>query len=156
MRITSKALDRVMKSVVEVDIQAPCEDVAALFADPANIPKWMLDLERYEPVEGVPGTQGSSYRMVPKTGDMVFVATVLSRSLPDQVILRLDGKNVVVLVTDRFIATSRRATKMVSEEEFRFTTLFSWLFGFVAQHSIRKAHRQHMESFKQFAEKQLS
>jgi hypothetical protein len=145
-----------MKSIVELDIQASCEEVAALFSDPANIPKWMHDLERYEPIEGMPGMPGSSYRMVPKTGDMVFVATVLSRSLPDQVILRLDGKNVVVLVTDRFIATSPQATKMVSEEEFRFTTPFSWLFGFVAQHSIRKAHRQHMESFKAFAEKHHS
>ena len=141
-----------MKSIVELDIQAPCEEVAALFADPANLPKWMRDLARYEPVQGMQGTPGSSYRMVPRTGDMVFVATVLSQRLPDQVILRLDGKNIVVLVTDRFIATSPRSTRMVSEEEFRFTTLFSWLFGFVAQHSIRKAHRQHIESFKAFAE----
>jgi uncharacterized protein YndB with AHSA1/START domain len=143
-----------MKSLVELDIQAPCDEVAALFADPANLPKWMHDLERYEPIQGMQGTPGSRYRMVPKSGDMVFVATVLSRSLPEQVILRLDGKNIVVLVTDRFIATSPGSTRMVSEEEFRFTTLFSWLFGFVAQHSIRKAHRQHIESFKQFAEQE--
>ena len=143
-----------MKSTVELDIQAPREEVAALSADPANITKWMHDLERYEPIQGTPGMPGSTYRMVPKTGNMVFVATVLSRNLPDQVLLRLDGKNVVVLVTDWFIATSPRATRMVSEEEFQFTTLFSRLFGLVAQQSIRKAHRQHMESFKAFAEQQ--
>jgi len=142
-----------MKSVVELDIQAPCEAVAALFADPANTPEWMHDIKRCEPIEGRMGMPDSRYRMVPKTGDMEFVATVLSRTLPDQVILRLDGKNIVVLVTDRFIATSPRTTRLVSEEDFRFTTPFSWISGFFAQSSIRKAHRQHIESFKEFAEK---
>jgi hypothetical protein len=142
-----------MKSVVELDIQAPRDEVAALFADPTNLSHWMHDLERYEPIQGPPGKPGSTYRMVQKDHDMAFVATVLSRSLPDQVDLRLDGKNTVVMITDRFIATAPRATKMVSEEEFRFTTPFSRIFGFFAQSSIRKAHRQHIESFKEFAEK---
>ena len=93
--------------------------------------------------------------MVPKTGDMVFVATVLSRNLSDEMRLRLDGKRVIVLVTDQFRATAPAVTKMLSVEEFRFKSVFGRLFGFIAQRSIRNAHRTHMESFKQFAEQQL-
>jgi hypothetical protein len=143
-----------MKSVVEFDIQAPRDKVAALFADPANNPKWMHDLDRCEPIAGSPGMPGSTYRMVPKKGDMVFVATVLSRDLPEEVRLRLDGKDVVVSITDRFRAPSPEVTTMRSEEEFRFKSMFRRVVGFVAQRSIRNAHRRHMESFKHFAEQQ--
>jgi uncharacterized protein YndB with AHSA1/START domain len=114
-----------MRSVVEFDIRAPRHRVAALFADPANNPKWMHDLDRCEPIEGSPGMPGSTYRMVPKTGDMFFVATVLARELPNEVRLRLDGKGVVVSITDRFREMSPDVTTMISEEEFRFTGLLS-------------------------------
>jgi len=141
-----------MKSVVELDIDGPRERIAALFADPANNPRWMHELARCEPLSGSLGTTGSTYRMVPKAGDMVFVATIVSRNLPDEVRLRLDGKNVIVSITDRFSVTSGGATRLRSVEEFQFTSLFGRLFGFLAQRSIRRAHRNHMESFKEFAE----
>lgn len=144
-----------MKSVVELEIQAPRDHVAELFADPANNPKWMHDLDRCEPISGSPGTPGSTYRMVPKKGDMVFVATVLSRDLPEEVRLQLDGKGMVVSVTDRFRTTGPGVTTMLSVEEFRFRRMFGRVFGIVAQRSIRKAHRTHMECFKDFAEQQL-
>jgi hypothetical protein len=142
-----------MKSVVELDIDGRREKIAALFADPANNPRWMDELARCEPLSGSLGTTGSTYRMVPKTGDMVFVATIVSRNLPDEVRLRLDGKNVIVSITDRFSVTSAGATRLRSVEEFQFTSLFGRLFGFLAQRSIRRAHRKHIESFKEFAER---
>ena len=144
-----------MKSVVKLDIQAPRDQVALLFADPANNPKWMHDLDRCEPIAGSVGMPGSTYRMVPKKGNMVFVATVLSRNLPEEVRLLLERKDVVVSITDRFRAISQGVTVMVSEEDFRFKSMFSRVFGFVAQSSIRNAHRRHMESFKHFAEQQV-
>jgi len=122
-----------MKSVVKLDIQAPRDAVALLFADLANNPKWMHDLDRCEPMAGTVGMPGSTYRMVPKKGDMVFVATVLSRDLPEKVKLLLDGRNLVVSITDRFRATSQGVTTMLSEEDFRFKGMFSRVFGFVAQ-----------------------
>jgi hypothetical protein len=113
----------------------------------------MNDLARCEPISGSFGTTGSTYRMVPKTGDMVFVATVVSRNLPDEVKLRLDGKNVVVSITDRFSLSPSGTTRLRSVEEFRFPSVLGRLFGFLAQRSIRKAHRSHMAAFKQFAER---
>jgi len=73
-----------MTSVVEIDIAAPRARVADLFFDPANNPKWMSDIERCEPVNGTLGMPGSTYRLVPKSGNRVFVATVLSKDLPDE------------------------------------------------------------------------
>ena len=44
-----------MRSVVDLNIQAPRDPVAALFADPMNSPKWMDDIDRCEPISGTPG-----------------------------------------------------------------------------------------------------
>src|SRR5947208_13938392 len=57
-----------MKSIVEVEINAPRSDVVALLADPANMPQWMDDLARIEPISGEPGMPGSVLRMVGKPG----------------------------------------------------------------------------------------
>ena len=140
-----------MTSVVEVDIDRSQADVAALLADPRNNTKWMDDLARVEPINGELGTPGSTYRMVPREGSMLFVATVVDRD-PDRLRLRLDASNVVASVTATLIATAPGRTRLVSEEVFRFKGLFNTLFGFVAQGSIRKVHRRHIEAFKHFAE----
>jgi hypothetical protein len=55
-------------------------------------------------------------------------------------------------VNVRFVALSSERTRLISEEVFRFKGLFNKVFGFLAQRSIKKAHRRHMEAFKRFAE----
>ena len=141
-----------MRSVIELEINVPRAKLAELFADPRNNTEWMDDIERYEPLSGAPGMPGSTYRLVPKTGDMVFTATVIARDLPHESGLRLEASNVVVSVTDQFVALSPGKTRLISEEVFSFKGLFNKLFGFLAQGSIKKAHRRHMEAFKRFAE----
>lgn len=144
-----------MKSVVELDIAAPRARVADLFADPANNPKWMDDIDRCEPLTGTLGAPGSTYRLVPKSGSRVFVATIVSKDLPDELRLRLDESSVVVSILDRFLATSATETRLVSEEEFEFKGILHSLLGLLAQSAIRKAHRRHMIAFKKFAERQV-
>jgi hypothetical protein len=144
-----------MKSVVELDIELQQAKVAELFADPMNNPKWMEDIDRIEPLNGKPGEPGSVYRLVPKKeGDLEFVATVVSRDLPTQVRLSLETPSVSVSVTDKFISLSDQVTMLISEETFKFQGLFHKVFGFFPRAAIKRAHRQHMESFKRFAESQ--
>ena len=142
-----------MKSTVELDIDLPQVRLAGLFADPANSTKWMDDLERYEPVSGQPGSPGSTYRLVPKKGDMVFLATVISNDLPHESRLRLDGSNVLVSITVRYVALSPQKARLISEEVFTFKGLLGRIMGFVARPAIRRAHRRHMEAFRRFAER---
>ena len=142
-----------MKSVVELEINVPQTKAAELFADPENSLKWMDDLEKYEPISGPTGMPGSKYRLVPKTGNMVFVATVMARDLPDEVRLILEASNVVVSVNDRFVALSAETTRLVSEEVFSFKGMFNKIFGFFAGRKIKEAHRRHMEAFKRFTER---
>lgn len=140
------------KSVVEVEIGVPRDRVVELFTRPELIPEWMDDVARYEPVSGEPGTPGSQYRLVPRSGSMEFVATVLELNLPGEVRMRLDGSSATVLVTARFSALPSCRTRLVSEETFWFAGLFGTLFGPLALGVIRDAHHRHMEAFRRFAE----
>jgi uncharacterized membrane protein len=141
-----------MKSIVEVEINKPRQEVATLFADPSNNPKWMKDLKRYEPVIGDRGKPGSQYRLIPKKGNVVFLATVLSRK-PDELRLNLEASNVNVSVTGKLEALSPEKTKLISEEVFTFKGLFNSILGLFAGKSIKSVHRRHIEDFKQFAER---
>src|SRR5512138_157649 len=87
-----------MRSVVELDIEAPPDRVEALFARPELIPGWMDDVARYEPMIGEPGTPGSQYRLVPKSGGMEFVATVLAPTHPHELRLLMEGSSATVSV----------------------------------------------------------
>lgn len=141
-----------MKSVVHVEINAPHSEVAVLFADPRNNPKWMHDLDRCEPVSGELGMPGSMYRLVPKSGNMAFVATVISRDLPHELRLHFDHANVEVAITGRLKALSPTSTELVSEEVFTFKGILNAIFSIFAWKTIRTVHHQHIEDFKRFVE----
>jgi hypothetical protein len=143
-----------MTSVVEVDINRQQRRVAELFADPGNNPRWMGDLERVEPISGEPGAAGSVYRLVPKRGNLVFVATVVARELPRELRLVLDAPSVSVSVTGKLLRLSEHVTRLRSEETFEFKGLFGKVLGIMGRGAIRRAHRRHIESFKRFAESQ--
>ena len=138
-----------MKSIFETEINVPHIKLAEFYANPENNVKWMVDLERCEFISGELGTPGSKYKFIPKKGNMVFVATVISKDLPNESKLILESKNVDVLVTAKFIAISPERTKFISEEIFTFKGLFNKAFGFLAKGLVKKAHHKHMKDFKQ-------
>jgi hypothetical protein len=115
----------------------------------------MHELDRYEPLGGQQGEVGSTYRLVPKEGDLVFVATVVYRRHPSEVRLVLDAPSVTVAVTTTFTALPGDQTLLASEETFTFKTRRDRLLGFLARPAIAKAHKRHIHAFKQFAESRL-
>ena len=142
-----------MRSVVEVDIEAPQHKVAALFADPGNSMEWMEDMAQYEPIGGEPGMPGSIYRLVPKDGE-AFVATVVSRDLPREHQLYLDAPGVAVAIKGSFAALSPHRTRLKSEEEFDFKGgLLARLGGLLHRGAIQKAHRRQMQAFRRYVER---
>ena len=131
-----------MQSTVIIDIDAPQEMVAGLFADPSKNANWMEDIKRFEPVSGEQGMPGSTYRLVPKKGSMLFTATVLSRSLPNELRLSLEASTVFVAVRGTLSTLPDGRTRLKSEEEFKFKGLWNAAFGLLARGAIRKAHRR--------------
>ena len=144
-----------MTSRVELEIEARQEPLAQALAEPRNNPVWMEDINRIEPVSGEVGQTGSTYRIVPKRGDRIFIARVVHRALPDQLKLLLDSPHVSVSITDSFQRITDSRTKLVSEEIFVFKGIFGKVEGLLGRSAIKHAHRRHMEAFKRFAESQL-
>jgi hypothetical protein len=140
-----------MQDVVELEIEAPTEVVAERYSDPANSPKWMTDLKRYEPISGEQGEVGSKYRLL-TTKELDFVATVVARDLPDSVVLLLDSPSVAVSINTTFAELPSGKTKLVSAEEFRFKSVLGRAASLFARRGIHKAHREQMRSFKRFVE----
>jgi hypothetical protein len=143
-----------MRSIVVVEIEAPQEEVAALYADSGKNVKWMKDIERCEPLSGEQGMPGSPYRLIPKHGSMVFTATVISRTLPNEVRLRLEASNVTVSVHATLSTLPDGRTRLTSEEVFKFKGVWNSVLGLLGRRAIRKAHRTHIEAFQRFAERQ--
>jgi hypothetical protein len=141
-----------MKSIVIVEINAAQEEVATLFADPDNNVKWMEDIERIELISGEKGMKGSTYRLIPKHGSMLFTATVISNILPNDLQLSLDAPTVRVDVHGTLSMLPDGRTRLVSEEIFKFKGVFNSVFGLFAHKAIRKMHRRHIEAFKNIAE----
>ena len=143
-----------MRSVVDLDIDAPRETVAELYSDPRNNPKWMDDLERNEPISGVLGQPGSRYRMVSRDSNMHFVVTVEALRLPEHVRLHLEETHATVDINVDFVQLDVGLTRFISTEDFHFTGFLPRLGGWLARGAIKAAHRRHMEAFKRFAERQ--
>ena len=141
-----------MKSIVEVEINKPQIETAELYADPRNNVKWMDDVARYEPLSGEEGMPGSTYRLMPKAGDTIFVATVVERNLPDQLKLRFEASDVAVDITGTFTSLSPTKTKFISEEVFSFKGADEESVNPSVKEDIKAAHRRHIEDFKHFAE----
>jgi hypothetical protein len=142
-----------MKDIVAIELHCARRQAAMLLADPANMTKWMHDLAAYEHIGGETGAVGARYRMVPKPGtrQQSFVATVTDMHLPERLSLLLQSPEVDVRVNTRFAALAKDRTEMVSEETFTFHGL-NKIFGPFAREEIRDHHREHIESFKRFAE----
>jgi Polyketide cyclase / dehydrase and lipid transport. len=143
-----------MKSIVAIEVERPRRQVAMLLANPSNMTKWMDDLAGYDLIDGDPGAAGARFRMVPKPGTQQtgFVSTVTATHLPERHCLRLQSPTVDVLVDTTFEALAKNRTRVVSKEKFIFHGLFRRLFGRFARDDIHQHHREHIESFKQFAE----
>jgi hypothetical protein len=141
-----------MQSIVEVEINRPQEEAAELYADPRNNLKWMHDIARYEPLSGEAGLPGSTYRLIPKEGDMIFVATVVERNLPDELKLHLQASDLDVQVRGTFSRLSPTRTKLISEEVFTFKGAKDESMNPSVKEDIKAAHRRHIEDFKRFAE----
>jgi hypothetical protein len=97
---------------------------------------------------------GSTYRLVPKSGDMIFLVTVVERHLPDELKLHLEGSDTEVDVKGTFRSLSPTRTKLISEEVFTFKGADDETVSASVKEDIQAAHRRHMEDFKRFAENQ--
>ncbi len=144
-----------MTSIFETEINVPQAKLAEFYAKPENSISWRKGLIKFEPLNGEQGKPGSRYRLIPKKGNMIFTATVISIDLPNETSVVYESLKVSIAVTRKFIALSPEKTKFISIEVFTFKGLFNKVLGFFTRQAIKKAHYKHMNDFKRVAEVEL-
>ena len=154
-----------MKYTVSIEIALPREEVVRLLADPAQMPKWLRGLVLHEPVSGEHGQVGTTSRVVMEAGNKQIecVETITRREpadlhgIPEGQVVHYEreivGGGMWNAARERFTHVGPETTLWESENEFRFDGLLMRLVGLLMPGAFRKQSRQHMQDFKDFAER---
>ena len=153
-----------MKYTVSIELALPREQVVALLADPAHLPKWLRGLVVQEPLDGVHGQVGTRSRVVLRSGgqEMEGTETITRREpadlhgIPRDTTVHFDREIVAEgmwsATRDRLTDAGPGTTLWESENEYRFSSVPMRLMAPVMGGVFRKQSRRHMQDFKAFAE----
>jgi uncharacterized protein YndB with AHSA1/START domain len=142
-----------MKYTTEILINAPREQVVALFADPESMSRWQTKLVSRTHLNGEPGNTGAKSTLVfDMNGSRTeMTETIVKRDLPDAYTAAYDSKGVHNVVVNRFTEEGDQ-TRWVAENEFQFSG-FMWLMARLMRPVFVKQTREDMTLFKDFAER---
>ncbi len=153
-----------MRYQLELEIDAPREQVVQSLADPEHLSKWARELVLHEPLNGVHGHVGTRSRVVMRMGNQEIecVETVTRREpvdlqdIPKEAVVYFDrdlvSKGMSGVQRDRLTEANPNTTLWSSESEYRFTGLLMRLVGPFMTGAFRKQSLLHMEDFKAFIE----
>jgi hypothetical protein len=127
--------------------------VAALFGDPANLPRWQKGLLSFTHAEGPPGHPGATSHIVYQMGRrrIEMTETILVSDLPEHFAATYETRGVWNRVDNRFRALPDGTTEWELESDFRCTGVL-WLMALLMPGMFRKQTAGMMADFKRFAE----
>ncbi len=143
-----------IKYTVSIDIDLPRPRVIELFDNPANLSHWMKGLQAFEPLSGQPGQPGAKARLVFQMGRrrMEMIETIVARNLPHEYTGTYEAPGVFNIVCNRFEELGPQRTRLISENEFQFRSLFMKVIGFLMKGAFPKQSLKYLADFKTFAE----
>ena len=143
-----------MRYSVNIEINAPIDEVVKRFDDPTKMKEWMPGLVSFEAIEGEPGQVGAKSKLVFQMGKRTveMIETITVRDLP----ARFDGnyvaKGVYNEVGNAFEAKDANTTIYTSEQFFDFKggmKIIGWLFP----KTFKKSSYKYLQDFKAFVER---
>ena len=142
-----------MKYSSSVTIQLPRDKVLELFDSTENLYKWQQGLKSFEHLDGDPGQEGASSRMVYDMNGRTVEMTekVFRRNLPDELSFTYEAKSVWNSCENKFVEISTDTTRWDMENEFKCTG-FMRIITALMPGSFKKQTLADMNRFKQFAE----
>jgi hypothetical protein len=143
-----------MKYTTEIVLDIPRSKVIEFFDNPENMKFWQEGFISYEHINGEPGEVGSQMRLKYDMGKrkIDMIETISSRDLPDEFNAIYETKGVWNEVKN-FFYEEGNTTRMVTENEFRFSSIFMKMMGIIMPGAFKKQTLKYAEAFKAFAEK---
>ncbi len=144
-----------MKYTTEIIIDLPRQRVIELFDNPDNLAKWQPGLKSFEHFEGELGQSGAKSRLLYDEGgrEIEMVETILTSNFPDEFSGTYEAKGVFNRISNYFYEEGKNQTRWVTENEFRLSGLMA-LMGIFMRGAFPKQTLEHMQNFKDFAERQ--
>ena len=142
-----------MKYTCEIIIDLPIEKTIKIFDNPENLKKWMIGLESFEHISGVPGQSGAHSRLTFNENGrkLEMTETITVRKLPDEFSSIYETRGVKNITVNRFIDGGSEKTRWISDHEVNFTGIMK-LMGTLMRGVFPKRTKKYMMSFKKFAE----
>ena len=142
-----------MNYMCELVIEQPRVKVIRLFDSFENLKKWQPGLKSAEHLDGKPGQNGATSRLVYDNNgrEVEMTETIIKRDLPEMFAATYEAKGVWNQVTNRFFETGSGGTRWVAEHEFRFKG-FMALYATFNGKVFKKQTLEDMNRFKTFVE----
>ena len=143
-----------MKYKLAIEIDLPRSRVIELFDNFENMKHWQEGFISYKHLEGEPGQVGAKSELHYKMGkrEIDMIETITERNLPDVFSGTYEAKGVWNEVKNYFSELDDNKTKWETENEFRFTTFFMKIMGFLMPGAFKKQSFKYLKDFKNFAE----
>lgn len=142
-----------MKYIADTVVNLPVEKVAEIFANPGNNYHWMEGLVGMEPLDGTPDQPGAKTLLRFQMGkrQMEMTQTLLRRDLPKEIAFSYEAKGVYNVVRNRFEALPGNKTRLINDQEFRFSGMMK-IMAFFMKKAFVKQSEKYLQDFKRFAE----
>ncbi len=147
-----------MRYSTEIIINLPRREVIKKLDSAENLKHWQKGLIDYEVLNGIPGKEGSTMKLVYKMGkrDMTLKETVIKNNFPREFHATYETENVYNIQENYFKEVDRMTTKWISKNEFQFSSLGMKLMGWFMPGVFKKQSKKYMTDFKNFAERGIS
>jgi hypothetical protein len=124
-----------------------------LINDPEKMKDWQPSLKSYEFVSGEPGKVGAKMKLVHQHGKkpMEMMETILEAE--DYYFKALyETKGVENIMVAKFTKENENTTQWETEQQFKFSSLFMKIIGFVFKGAFPRQTEKIMQQFKDYAE----
>ena len=146
-----------MQYSLQIEINQPFVQVAALFERGFSSKAWLPHLKVIQPIEGVVGEVNSKSKLIFQMGnrEVTMIETILAKDLPHLISGRYELNGAINYVTNRLVDLGNERTLLVSEQTYHFKGTFR-LLAWLRPDLFKKQSMAYLQQFKQYAEETLS
>ena len=144
-----------MRYQIELNINAPRENVVDLFLDVDNLREWQPSLVKFEMVtEGKFRGVGAQSRQFHKmnNNEAEVLATITHDNYPEEFFATFVSDGVWNLIENRFTEHNDNQTKWTLMAEYRCERFVMKALMFLFPSMFKKQTQQYMQNFKEFVE----
>jgi hypothetical protein len=147
-----------MKFTSTTEINAPREKTVKLFLDSSRYKEWQDGFVSIQTLRGKPWEKGTQSLVIYKNGKMTIdlKETILESNLPEVIIGLYEHEHMVNTMVNRFTSIDHAKTQYETEIDYtKFVGAIPKLMALVGARSFQKQVQKRLDSFKNFAEKEL-